>query len=299
MITRDEILVGNGLDFNISKRPLIDVDGNESGYFGLFNDKSKKCIHTVKGGYYVAQNAEIVDLVLEGISGFGTDLRVQKAGSLNGGRKVYIQLAITGDTLLNGDTIKRYVTIIDSNDGTASFSTGIGDLTMSCANQFYQFSKLGTKLRHNSSLEAKLKMLPSMLNESLETSFRQAKLYRELAEVEVGEFQVHEIVNKVLGFDKKITSVLDLSEKSTRSINKMNELYAQIEIEVADKGLNAWGLHSGVTRFTTHSQSVPKRDNGRSESLMLGSAYKLNMLSMNYVKKRAGIFVPSEDLVLS
>ena len=37
------ILTENGLDFNISKRALYDGQGNQSSYFGLWNDKSCNC----------------------------------------------------------------------------------------------------------------------------------------------------------------------------------------------------------------------------------------------------------------
>ena len=85
MTTTNEIITANGLDFNISKRALFDGTGNPTSYFGLFNDKLNKCIHTVKDGYHVSQNSEVVDMVLAGIAPFGTSLAVQKAGVLNEG----------------------------------------------------------------------------------------------------------------------------------------------------------------------------------------------------------------------
>jgi len=55
-----------------------------------------------------------------------------------------------------------------------------------------------------------------------------------------------------------------------------------IATETAQKGQNVWGLHSGVTRWTTHSKSAPRRENGRIESAMLSTNYRTNQESFKF-----------------
>ena len=285
-----QILSENGLDFTISKRELFDANGNGSGYFGLYNDKLNKCINSVKEGYTISQNEEVVDLVLRGIEPFGSALSVSKAGSMNEGRKVYMQLGIEGHSKVANDIIKRYVTIIDSNDGSTSLSIGIGDLTMSCQNQFFKFYKQGqAKFRHSASLEHRIKEIPFLIETALASSLRQIEVYNQLADHSITRELADQMVKYLLGFDKVYTSVADLSDKSTRSINKMDELYNCIEGEINDKGLNLWGLHSGVTKFTTHELSAPKRENGKLETIMLGNGYNMNQKSLEFVTRKSGI----------
>jgi hypothetical protein len=69
----------------------------------------------------------------------------------------------------------------------------------------------------------------------------------------------------------------------------MEELYNCIEGEINDKGLNLWGLHSGVTKFTTHELSAPKRENGKLETIMLGNGYNMNQKSLEFVTRKSGI----------
>lgn len=285
-----QILSENGLDFTISKRELFDANGNGSGYFGLYNDKLNKCINSVKEGYTISQNEEVVDLVLRGIEPFGDSLSVSKAGSMNEGRKVYLQLGIEGHSVVANDIIKRYVTIIDSNDGSTSLSIGIGDLTMSCQNQFFKFYKQGqAKFRHSASLEHRIKEIPLLIETALSNSLRQIEIYNHLADKNITRDLADQMVKYLLGFDKVYTSVSDLADKGTRSINKMEELYNCIEGEINDKGLNLWGLHSGVTKFTTHELSAPKRENGKLETIMLGNGYNLNQKSLEFVTRKSGI----------
>ncbi len=284
-----EILVNNGLDFTIEKAPLfaLDSNGNQipSEYFGLINTKTQEVINTVKEGYHVSQNAEVVELVMRGIEPFGNDVSVTKGGSLHGGRRVFLQLAINGDGKVGHDTIKKYITIVDSNDGSTGLSVGIGDLTMSCQNQFFKFYKSGqSKFRHTASLERRIKEIPFLIETALSESMRQIEIYNKFASTEVSRDLANKMVKHLLGFDKVYTSVADLSEKSTRSINKMEAIYNAIEREMNSKGNTLWGLHSGITYYTTHELSAPKRDNGKLEILLQGNGYNLNQASMEFAE---------------
>lgn len=297
----NEILTANGLDFSIEKLPLVakqnivsvgangslvdDINLVNSPYYGLLNTKTGEIINTVKEGYTVSQNSEIVELVLRGIAPFGDQLTVQKAGSLNGGRRVFLQLAIEGTSKVGNDTIKRYVTIIDSNDGSTGLSVGIGDLTMSCQNQFFHFYKNGqSKMRHTASLDAKIREIPNLIGLALNQSMAQIDLYNQMVGVGVSDKNVHEMVNTHIGLSK-LSSVADLSDASTRVTNAMESLYEMIRIEMAQKGKNVWGLHSGVTRWTTHEKSAPRRENGRIESAMLSTNYRTNQKSLEFAKE--------------
>lgn len=285
----NEILVANGLDFNILKVPFIGVltsGPDEAGfttvkqipseYYGLYNDKLNKIIHSVKGSYTVSQNSEIVEMVLRGAENFG-ELNVSKAGSLHEGRKVFIQLEVEGFANIgNGDKIKRYITVIDSNDGSTGLGVGIGTLTMSCQNQFYKFYKEGTmRAIHTASIERKIKELPYLITDALKREMQLMETFRKFESTAVSRDLANKMVNYLLGFDK--TSPMSvLSELSTRSVNAMDELYTNIGIETAEKGQNLWGVFSGVTRWTTHTKSAPRRENGRIESVMVGTNYGVN-----------------------
>jgi phage/plasmid-like protein (TIGR03299 family) len=300
-----EILTNNGLDFKIEKVPMFahrpilalnedaelvnDVDQVPTGYYGLYNTKSGNIINTVKDSYHVSQNDEIVELVLRGMEGFG-DLSVSKAGSLNDGRRVFIQLGIDGFANVGSDKVKRYVTIIDSNDGSTGLSVGIGDLTMSCMNQFFYFYKTGqARMRHTASLETRILEIPNLIEMALSESMSMTENYQKFATVGVSDNDTHGMIEAIIGLSKK-SSVKDLSEASTRTINRMESLYDIVRMEMAQKGHNVWGLHSGVTRWTTHENRAPKRDNGRIESSMVGTNYKTNQKSLEFAKQLARVY---------
>lgn len=284
----NEILVAHNLDFRIEKEQLLSATGKPTPFFGLFNDKTGECINSVKEGYTVSQNDEVVGLVLEGMQGFG-ELSVSKAGALNGGRKVFIQLGIEGMSVVGSERIKRYVTIIDSNDGSTGLSVGIGELVMSCQNQFFKFYKSGqSKLRHTASLTQRIKELPYLIEMALSESLKLTETYKQFQSTPVTRALADEMVKYILGFDKNMSIKAD-SELSTRSRNAMETLYNHIEKETNQKGLNMFGLFSGVTSWTTHEKSAPRRDNGREESIMTGTNYRTNEQGLEFALNKLGL----------
>lgn len=285
----ENILSSHGLDFTIIKRPLLSIEDGEqyiSPYYGLYNSKTGECINSVKEGYTVSQNSDVVEMVLRGIEKFGSKLSVTKAGSINGGRRVFMQLAIEGDSKVGEDIIKRYITVIDSNDGSTGLSVGIGDLTMSCQNQFFKFYKSGdAKFRHTATLNDKIKMIPSLIEIALDESLKQVTVYRKFVSTPITQMLAHKMVKSVLGYDRVITSVEELSKLTQKSVNIMDALYSHIDKEIEDKGMNLWGLHSGVTSWTTHERKAPKRDNGKWEDMLVGTSYKKNLQSFNFANE--------------
>ena len=284
----NEILVAHNLDFRIEKERLLSATGKETPFFGLFNDKTGECINSVKEGYTVSQNDEIVELVLNGIKGFG-ELSVTKAGALNGGRKVFLQLGIDGMSKVGDERIKRYVTIIDSNDGSTGLSVGIGELVMSCSNQFFKFYKSGqSKLRHTASLTQRIKEIPYLIEMALLESLKLTETYKHFQSTPLTKGLADEMVRHILGFDKTM-SIKTESELSTRSLNALETVYGHIKKETNQKGDNLFGLFSGVTSWTTHEKSAPRRENGREESMMTGTNYRTNEQGLQFALDKLGL----------
>ena len=283
-----EILVAHNLDFRIEKERLLSATGKETPFYGLFNDKTGECINSVKEGYTVSQNDEVVELVLNGMQGFG-ELSVSKAGALNGGRKVFIQLGIDGMSIVGDERIKRYVTIIDSNDGSTGLSVGIGELVMSCSNQFFKFYKSGqSKLRHTASLTQRIKEIPMLIEMALAESLKLTETYKQFQSTPITKRLADEMVKYILGFDKTM-SIKAESEMSTRSLNSMETLYNHITKETNQKGMNLFGLFSGVTSWTTHEKSAPRRENGREESMITGTNYRTNEQGLEFALNKLGL----------
>ena len=301
-----QILLENGLDFRIEKLPMvaertknfttIGNDGNiihnttkelvQSPYYGLYNSKSGNIINSVKDSYTVTQNDEIIEVMLQGAEPFQHILSVKKCININDGRKLLMQLEIEGKDHVNGDRITRFLNIVDSNDGTTCLAVGVGDTTLSCMNQFMKWYKgAQSKFQHSQSISRRIAEIPELIKNALSESDMLLKLYQKFESTQISRDLAHSLVNELLGVDKT-SSVTDLSKLSTATTNIMNAMYANIEIEMNSKGSNLWGLHSGITRYTTHEKSAPKRDNGKIENIAFGSAMLMNNKSLEFAQKQ-------------
>ena len=109
--------------------------------------------------------------------------------------------------------------------------------------------------------------------------FQSTKVTRKLAD---------EMVKHLLGYDK-LMSVRKESDLSVRSLNVMDDLYGHLEKEMNQKGENLFGLFSGVTSWTTHSKSAPRRENGRLESLMVGTNNRVNQDAYEFTMSKLGL----------
>ena len=105
---------------------------------------------------------------------------------------------------------------------------------------------------------------------------------------EVSRALADEMVRYILGFDRTM-SIKTESELSTRSLNAMETLYSHIEKETNQKGQNMFGLFSGVTSWTTHEKSAPRRENGREESMMTGTNYRTNEQGLEFALNKMGL----------
>lgn len=271
-----EILESTGLDFEIIKEEFTYGSAPElgSGYYGLRNGTTGETLNSVKAGYTVSQNRELVDAVVSAIKSYDGKLSVKSGGAIHGGRRIFLQLEVEGVNKVGDDIVKRNITIIDSNDGTTGLSVGVGTLTMSCSNQFFQFYRSGMlKARHTLSIEEKIKELPKLIDLALSNSMQLIKTFKKWESTPATKKLAHELVKGLLGVDRLATDK-ELSELPAKRVAAMNALYKHIDAEMKDKGQNLWGLHSGVTSWTTHEKQHPRRINGRQESIILGTNYK-------------------------
>lgn len=282
-----KILQANDLDFKIIKLPLVAPYGAvnlKTDLFGLYNTKIRKVISTCKAGYHISQNEDILSLVLEGIRGFG-ELSVEKAWSINEGKRTLIQLRVEGMSRVGSETIVRYITVVDSNDGSTSLGVGVGELVLSCQNQFYKFYKsTQSKMRHTASLEERVKELPELIRLALQESMRLTETYKSFQKTKASEELVHNFVKEVYGINK-LASLAEQDKTNAKKLNNMNLLYEHIEKEMAQKGDNLFGLFSGLTSFNTHKPQKFKREEGKINALTHGENYRMNQIGLEFLEK--------------
>lgn len=270
--TIGELLQKFGLNWTVSKQLLTLSDGTPTDFFGIVRDDTKKTFGVVKDSYEPFQNSELVELINEAAGTLG--LSVDRGGSFNGGGKVWLQLetGLISNIGKNRDTIKKYITGINTHDATKALGWGMANTTISCRNTFEAaFREVENKVRHSKSMHSRIE---AIIREIEGVQVAEKTLYEtffKFSEVAASKANIEKAVKLVLDIDLSTDKKSDLS---TYSVNRLGELSTAIGSEMKQKGDTLWGLFSGVTKYTTHI--MPGKKEGREMSKMLGKGYSID-----------------------
>ena len=291
MLNTNEILEQNKLNWNVVKKPLFTYDMNEKDgfhevndtpYYGIVREDTGEVFTTCKKGYTPTQNETIIDTMQE-IAG-ENDLEIIKAIPINEGRKIVVQMKRPNNRIIiGGQDTDQFIYAINSHDGTSSLKFGFMNTVIFCQNQFGWLSgNAMSGYRHTESIQDKVKNLPQIINFT-----DQEKRIADLQEFSM-QHATKDLINDTIDYLSEtdlLATGVDPDMYSSRKLNIRNDIKACIYMEMNRVGHNKWGLFNGVTRYTTHGKSVPKRDNGRQESLLIGSGRTMNEKAFNFLKE--------------
>jgi len=282
MLNTEQILEQNGLNWNVVKKPLLYTGEctpsannglHSTDYYGIVREDTGEVFATVKEAYTPTQNHTIIETMQE-IAG-QNDLEIVKAVPFNEGRKVMVQMKRPNNhVVIGGQDTEQYIYAINSHDGSSSLKFGFMNTVVFCQNQFgWLNSNAISGYRHTQSIQDKVKELPTIINFTAEEE-KIAEL-QHFSGQSIGRDAIEEMLFSLTKIDRAM-SPRELENFSTRSMNIYNDLQGCIIEETSRVGLTKWGLFNGVTKYTTHMKSAPLRDNGRQESIITGSAGKMN-----------------------
>jgi len=266
----------NGLGWNVIKTPMYTkVDGveRETPYYAIQRDDNGDVFQSVTGRYEIFQNSELFELADSVAS--ATLLPVAKAGVIAGGRLVYVQLL--QNTLsgigANNDSVRQYITCLNSHDGTKSVSWGITNFTISCQNTFNRAHKeASNKVKHTLTSISRLRDDVSKVMALQGENRRLEDMIFELEAQQVDNDYIDKFLENITGI--RIRDGREaLTDIHGRAINRAERILESVESEMAQKGRTKWGLWSGVTHYTTH---VAGRESTRGISKMSGTSQVLD-----------------------
>jgi phage/plasmid-like protein (TIGR03299 family) len=263
-----------GLRWEVSKQQLLLPSGEDTGFFGIVREDTRKTFATCKEGYVPYQNSELAELLIRISEKTGYD--IHSGGQFNGGGKVFMQLNtgnIITDIGKDKTQVKGFITGINGHDGTTSLKWGNSNITISCSNTFASASRqLQQSARHTASIHDKVETSIRQIMGIVEAEKTLFEKFITLSNIPVTKSNIAKIVREITDVDIEMHPSRAEKEYSTYALNRSGELLNSIQREMNGKGETLWGLFSGVTHYTSHVLPVPKRDNARLESKYTGTA---------------------------
>lgn len=286
MTAREALRLG-GLDWTVEKRPLYLADGTPvQGAFAIVRIKDGAPLGVVGDRYLPVQNEEAFSF-LDALVGSGQAVW-DTAISVKGGRIVagLVSLGEAGIVVRGQkDRRYRYLTIINSHDGTAPVRVFPTDVRVVCANTVALATstadrRLTVSIRHTGDINHKREQAAHTLAAASEHFQRYYEWLRALAEIEATPQRINETIDAIIPEPP--------SDASKRALNGRERavalLTAGLREEVAllpqwtatGGGPSAYELWNAVTRAVDHGFSVArKRKHGRFEYAVLSKGNDL------------------------
>lgn len=271
------------LNWDVKKIPLFtNEEGGslQTGSYGIFRSDNNAWLSTQGKNYVPLQNFDLVSSVItasQNIREFNLD--EVHAGQLSQGRKIYVQLPMEDEEIGNSK-VNRWITALNSHDGSSCVAFGSQQTVVVCQNTFYMAYKNLTHVRHNMNAKDKLMAMANDLNNSLMEDKLLTEQFKRWVDMPVTPIQIEMV-------KKSIVSLTEEKEGEKISMRKQNQLIKidrAIEQEFSLEGENLWGLFNGVTRYTNHNMSLSKTRDEIKESLMVGQGARINKGAFNQIQ---------------
>lgn len=268
------------LNWDVQVSPVMYQHNGESlidpAYNALVRTDNGNCLSVNKSSYapmYVKDFAECTNRMLEA-SGF-------EFNGYQEGRGGRVLISVMKNNIeqfeINGHKIDDYLMMGTSFDYSYPFFVGTTTVLLRCENQFSKIREVAS-VKHYKNGNVKRENLFQELEQYFLNRKKMYETFNKMATYEIVPELRDKAIRYILGMESE--EKLSLDAISSRKLNKLDALTAQIDIESRDLGNTAWALFNGVTRYTTHELTGTRTENTFGN--IFGSANWLNQRAYNF-----------------
>ncbi len=237
------------LDWTVDQHPVF-ADGNEvSGYKANVRSSDGRCLGIVSNRYKVVQNVDAFSFTDSLIGG---DVRYETAGSLNGGRKIWL-LARLPETEICGDKTDPYMVFSNTHDGTGAVRVCMTPVRVVCNNTLnlaLGSAQRAWSVRHVGDIAVRL---------------NEARHCLDMANQYMGELGIEadRLANKTVT-DERLKQILDelfpanddMSDIQKRHVQQLKDEYmvCYFAPDIAKFRGTAWGAVNAMSDMVTHNK---------------------------------------------
>ena len=254
-----EALILAGLNWRVLQEPIY--TGTEeliNGYKANVRDSDRKVLGVVTDRYKVIQNDEAFAFT-DGLLGEG--VKYETAGSLQGGRKVWLLAHMPHEYIITGERISPYLLFSNTHDGSGAVKIALTPIRVVCNNTLnlaLSTAKRSWSMLHIGDIRGKI-------TEARDTLFKAESYMDELGK----EFEALRMKKLT---DKKVMEYIEVllpaeegsTPQQTRNIKRLREDMKLRYFEapdLQDVGQNAYRFINAVSDFATHAQPLRKTAN--------------------------------------
>lgn len=252
--TSEEALIAAGLDWEVIPTQISLLGQGTAIPNAVANVRSSdgKVLGIVTDRYTIVQNKEAFQFTDNLIGG---DVRYETAGSLKGGRLVWMLARMPKTTIL-GDDVEPYMCFTNSHDGSGAVRVVMTPIRVVCSNTLnlaLSSAKRSWSTKHVGDLQGKIHQAAETLELAEKYMEELGKEAENLANVTISEDAFQQILNTL--YPRKEDS--SDREKANNEASRQSLIVAYNMADIAQFYGTAWGLLNAAADVAGHS--APQR----------------------------------------
>lgn len=280
-----ELLEQTGLNWTVEKNQLVDKSGKETNSFGIFRKDNGNWLGTVGDRYTTLQNFELAEILVNATEGIG--IEIEKGGQLYDGGKVFLQAKLP-DEFIGKSSVKRWITTLNSHDGSSSVGFGSSNNVVVCSNSFYRIHGELQKFRHTSSMKERIAIAQKDLRATMKLDEELMVTFKRMADAPLKDEAIERVLRKI--FD--VSPDKQQGEISSRKKNQINDFATSLNTSIGEQGKTIWALFNGVTRYTNH-MAAPVEQNKKLDYLIANGGATISNKAFEALKSFVEESTPS------
>ncbi len=249
-----EALILAGLDWDVTQRPIYTQDGVMiNGYKANVRLQDHSVLGVVTDRYKVVQNRDAFEFTDELL---GKGVRYETAGSLMGGRKVWLLAKLPTRYIIQGEDIIPYLVFSNTHDGSGAIKIAMTPIRVVCNNTLnlaLDSAKRIWSFNHVGNIENKLYEAKETLFMAENYMSELGRAFEKLNRIRVSDAAADEYIKVVLPIDDDASSITEKNIMKQREDLKRRYMYAP---DLKTVGKNGYRFINAVSDFATHARPI-------------------------------------------
>ncbi len=248
-----------GLDWRVLQEPIYTaMEELVDGYKANVRDSDRKVLGVVTDRYRVIQNDEAFAFTDELL---GAGVKYETAGSLQGGRKVWLLAHMPHEYIISGERISPYLLFSNTHDGSGAIKVALTPIRVVCQNTLnlaLANAKRSWSMIHTGDIKEKMQEAKDTLFLAENYMDELGKEFEALRMKKLTDKQVMEYIEILLPIEDGSTPQQEKNMKRLREDMKIRYFDAP---DLQGVGKNAYRFVNAVSDFATHAEPLRKTAN--------------------------------------
>lgn len=256
-----EALIAAGLDWKVLQEPIYTSSEEPiDGYKANVRDRDRRVLGVVTDRYKIIQNEEAFAFTDELL---GEGVRYETAGSLQGGKKVWLLAHMPHEYIISGERISPYLLFSNTHDGSEAVKVALTPIRVVCNNTLnlaLSTAKRSWSTIHTGDIKNKMQEARNTLILAETYMDNLGREFENLRQKKMTDKQVMEYIEILLPIEDGSTPQQIRNMKRLQEDMKARYFDAP---DLKDVGKNAYRFINAVSDFATHAEPLRKTANYR------------------------------------